>query len=285
MTRAAVVGLGLIGGSAALALHARGYDRDLAARRRARERGIETAESLAEAVRDADLLLLAVPTEETPAVMREAAAAAPEALVTDAASLKKPITAAAAALPASVRFVGGHPIAGSRTPGLDGARADLFSGRPWLIVPTERSDAAAIAKIEGMVGRMGARPFVMDADRHDTVMMWVSHLPHVAAAALARVVHATAGEEIERFAGRGLLDTTRIAQRPSALALELALADPEALAAGIETMREELARIAENLRRHDAAKLLAGFQEAARARGAFENAAPAARQKPPGAGD
>ena len=284
MTRAAVVGLGLIGGSAALALHARGYDRDLAARRRARERGIETAESLAEAVRGADLLLLAVPTKETPDVMREAAAAAPEALVTDAASLKKPITAAAAALPASARFVGGHPMAGSKTPGLDGARADLFSGRPWLIVPTERSDAAAIARIEAMVERMGARPFVMDAERHDAVMTWVSHLPYAAAAALARAVVSGGAQGLERLAGPGLLDTTRIAETPAGLALELALADPETLAAAIETMRAELARIAESLRRRDGAKLRACFEEAARARGAFEKTAPAARQPRPGSG-
>ena len=266
MTRAAVMGLGLIGGSAALALRARGYDRDVAARRRASERGIETAESFAEAVRGVDLLLLAVPTEETPAMMREAAAAAPEALVTDAASLKKPITAAAAALPASVRFVGGHPMAGSRTPGLDGARDDLFSGRPWLIVPTERSDAAAIARIEGTVERMGARPFVIDAERHDAFMTWVSHLPHVAAAALARAVVSGGEQDLERLAGPGLLDTTRIADTPAGLALELALADPDTLAAAIEAVRAELAGIAESLRRRDAAALRAYFEAAARAR-------------------
>jgi len=121
-----------------------------------------------------------------------------------------------------------------------------------------------------MVGRMGARPFVMDADRHDAVMTWVSHLPHAAAAALARIVHTAAGEEIERFAGPGLLDTTRIAQRPSALSLELALADPEALAASIETLCAELAGISESLRRRDKEALRAYFEEAARTRRRFD---------------
>jgi len=270
VTRAAVVGLGLIGGSAALALQARGYDRDPAVRRRARERGIETAESLAEAVRSADLVLLAVPTEETPVLMRETAAAAPEALVTDAASLKKPIAAAAEDLPAGSRFVGGHPMAGAKAPGLEGARADLFRGRPWLIVPTERSDAHSIAFLRETVRGIGARPVVVDPERHDNLMTWVSHLPHVSATALARAVSAGGAEGVARFAGPGLLDATRIADSPAALLLELALADPEALAAAIENVRAELARVAGSLRRRDAADLRAYFDEAVKARRSFE---------------
>jgi len=139
--RVAVLGLGLIGGSAALALEARGYDRDAAARTRARERGIDTVESLAEAVKGTEVVLLAVPTSETPALLREAAAAAPDALFTDAASLKRSIAAAAAgSLTGKTCFVGGHPMAGSRTAGIAGARADLFQDRPWLVVPTDKSD-------------------------------------------------------------------------------------------------------------------------------------------------
>ena len=117
--RVAVVGLGLIGGSAALALGARGYDRDPGARARARDRGIDAAESLPEAVRRAEVVLIAVSTEETPALLLQAAAAAPDALLTDASSLKRPVAACAAALPAGTRFVAGHPMAGSKTPGLE----------------------------------------------------------------------------------------------------------------------------------------------------------------------
>ena len=270
MTRAAVVGLGLIGGSAALALQARGYDRDPAVRRRARERGIETAESLAEAVASADLVLLAVPTQETPALMREAASAEPGSLLTDASSLKKSIAAAATDLPAVSRFVGGHPMAGSKASGLEGASADLFRGRPWLIVPTERSDVHSIAFLQETVRGIGARPVVVDPERHDNLMTWVSHLPHVSAAALTRAVSTGGAEGLARFAGPGLLDTTRIADSPSALLLELALADPEALAAAIESVRADLARIAGSLRRRDAADLRAYFDEAVKARRSFE---------------
>ncbi len=271
MTRAAVVGLGLIGGSAALALKALGYDRDAGTRSRARECGIDAAESLAQAVSGADVVLLAVPTGETPALLREAAAAAPDALITDAASLKRPIAAAAADLPASARFVAGHPMAGSLIPGLAGARADLFRNRPWLIVPTGRSDFGSIAAVQDLVRGMGARPAVVDAERHDALMTWVSHLPLAVASALARAITSGAGTGLDRVAGPGLLDTTRVADTPAPLALELALSDAEALGAAIDAVRRELDWIAESLRRRDAAKLRAFFEETAKARRALES--------------
>ena len=161
-------------------------------------------------------------------------------------------------------------MAGSKAPGLEGARADLFRGRPWLIVPTERSDVHSIAFLQEIVRGIGARPFVVDPERHDTLMTWVSHLPHAAAAAVARAVSAGGAEGLERYAGPGLLDTTRIADSPADLLLELALADPESLAAAIENVREELARIAGSLRRRDAAELHAYFAEAVKARRSFE---------------
>ncbi len=270
MTRAAVVGLGLIGGSAALALQARGYDRDAVARSRARDCGIDAAESLAQAVRGADVVLLAVSTGETPALLREAVAAAPDALITDAASLKRPIAAAAAELPASARFVAGHPMAGSLIPGLAGARADLFRNRPWLIVPTERSDVRSIAAVQDLVRGMGARPAVVDAERHDALMTWVSHLPLAVASALARAVSSGADAGLDRVAGPGLLDTTRVADTPASLALELALSDAEALAAAIETVRAELDEIARSLREQKEETVRAYFEEAEQSRRAFE---------------
>jgi prephenate dehydrogenase len=275
--RAAVIGLGLIGGSAALALEARGYDRDPAARARARERGIDAVESLGEALNGAEIALLAVSTSETPALLREAAAAAPDALFTDAASLKRSIAVASKALPGKTCFVGGHPMAGSRTAGIAGARADLFQDRPWLVVPTDRSDVQSIAAIQELVRGIGARPAVIDAERHDALMTWASHLPHAVAAALARAVSAGVGSGVERIAGPGLLDATRIADAPAGLALELALAQPEALAAAIDTVRRELEEISGSLRRGDSAKLRDYFESAARARGGFSSPSPGGR--------
>jgi prephenate dehydrogenase len=266
--RVAVLGLGLIGGSAALALKARGYDREAAAR--ARERGIDAVDSLAEAVSGAEIVLLAVPTSETPDLLREAAAAAPEALFTDTASLKRPIAAAAEALTGSTLFVGGHPMAGSRTAGIAGARADLFQDRPWLVVPTDRSDVSSIAAVQDLVRGIGARPAVVDAERHDALMTWVSHLPHAVASALARAVSAGVGSGVERIAGPGLLDATRIADSPPGLALELALAQPEALAAAIDTVRRELAELSRSLTSRNVEELRPWFEQATRSRRGFE---------------
>lgn len=277
--RVAVLGLGLIGGSAALALKARGYDREAAARERARERGIDAVESLPQAVSGAEIVLLAVATSETPALLREAAAAAPEALFTDAASLKRPIAAAAEALTGSTSFVGGHPMVGSRIAGIAEARADLFQDRPWLVVPTGRSDVHSIAAIQDLVRGIGARPAVVEAERHDELMTWVSHLPHAVASALARAVSAGAGSGVERIAGPGLLDATRIADTPPGLALELALAQPEALAAAIDSVRRELDEVSGSLRRGDSAKLRDYFESAARARGSFSSPFPGGRGK------
>jgi prephenate dehydrogenase len=268
--RAAVVGLGLIGGSAALALEARGYDHDAEARALARRRGIDVADSLSEAVRGAEIVLLAVPTAETPDLLLRAAAAAPNALLTDTASLKRSVVAAARALPPAARFVAGHPMAGSTATGVGGAGADLFRSRPWLVVPTERSDSQSVEAVQGLARRMGARPVVIDAERHDALMTWVSHLPHAVASALARAVSSEAGSNLGEFAGPGLLDTTRIAGTPASLALELALADPQALAGAIEAVRRELAQLADSITRGDAEKLRAAFEQTAKARRASE---------------
>jgi prephenate dehydrogenase len=268
--RAAVVGLGLIGGSTAMALQARGYDRAAATRARARERGIDAVESLSEALSGAEVVVIAVSTEETPALLVQAAAAVPSALLTDVASLKRPIAAAAATLPATTRFVAGHPMAGSKTPGIEGARPDLFRGRPWLVVPTERSGVRDIESIQELARGMGADPAIVEPERHDALMTWVSHLPLAVSSALARSVSSGAGAGIQRYAGSGLLDATRLADTPAGLARELALADPEALSAAIEAVRAELEDLAATLRAGDAATLEEFFEKAARARRALE---------------
>ena len=266
MSRTVVVGLGLIGGSIALGAGGRGYDRDPSVRERARRRGIGVEDDLAAALEGADLVVLAAPTAAIPDLIAEAARLAPGAVLTDGASLKRPIVAAAARLPERARFVGGHPMAGGRAPGIDGADAALFRGRPWAIVPTARSDDGAVETVEALVSSLGARPVRLDAERHDRAMTWISHLPLAVSAALARAVGAGGGEDVPSLAGPGLRDTTRLASTPEALALELGLADPAALAAAIEAVAAELGRAAAALRRRDAAAAAAFFAGAREAR-------------------
>jgi prephenate dehydrogenase len=266
VSRFAVAGLGLIGGSLALALNARGWDRDPEARRRARDRGIDAAESLAEALAEVDVVFLAVATRETPGLLLEAAAARPQALFSDCASLKVSVVRSAAALPPDVRFVGGHPLAGSRTRGLAGADADLFRGRPWALVPTARTDERALASVGDLVTAIGAVPVVLDADTHDAAMTRVSHLPHAVSAALAAAAARGASPAALRLAGPGLLDTTRLAEAPMDLLLELALADPQALANSIGDVAAELTSLRAALMAGDASAVRAFFTRTAAAR-------------------
>lgn len=270
MSRLAVVGLGLIGGSLALALGARGFGRDPAVRRRARERGIDVAESLEDAVRGADVVVAAVPTDANADVLRGALAAAPRAVLTDVASLKRPLSKLAEELPRSARVVGGHPMAGSTGQGIDAADARLFDGRTWLLVPTARSDAAAMAAVGDIARAAGARPLVVSAEVHDELMTWASHLPLALAAALARTATREAGPGLARVAGPGFLDTTRLAGTPEALAAELLHADPTALAAALERMRSALDELTRAL--GDDAALGALLDEARAARAQLEAA-------------
>jgi len=267
MTRVAVVGLGLIGGSVALALGARGYDRLPEVRREARRRGIDVPDDVAGALADADVVVTAVATSETPSLLREVSALAPGAILTDTASLKLPVVVAARTLRAGVRFVAGHPMAGSELEGIAAATPDLFRGRTWILANTARSDEAAMEVVSALARKAGARPLVLDAEEHDRWMTWVSHLPGAVASALARVVRSRAGPDARALAGPGLLDTTRLASQRASLALELALADPPALAAAIDEVSAELSGLSAALRRGDTDAVAAFFAAAASARG------------------
>lgn len=271
MTRVAVVGLGLIGGSAALAFDAVGFDRDPGVRERARRRGISVADSLEDAVATAEVVVTAVPTAQTPALLREIAAVSPRALLTDTASLKRPMLAAAESLPAGSRFVGGHPMAGARRDGVEAADSRIFHARPWALVSTARSDPASLSAVAELVRGTGAKPVVLAAEQHDRLMTWISHLPHAVAVSLARAAAAQAGADLAPLAGPGFLDTTRIAGRRRELALELALADPEALARAIDAVRKELEGLATALRSGDEAELSRLCAEAAAARRTLES--------------
>lgn len=269
MTRVAVVGLGLIGGSAALALGARGYDADPAVRSGARARGIQTFDTLAEALDGAAIALTAVPTAATPRLLRDLAALAPETILTDTASLKGPIVSAADELPPGARFVAGHPMAGSSERGVEAATADLFRNRPWILTRTSRTDDGAFDAVSRLVREAGARVVPLDAGRHDRLMTWVSHAPAAVAAALTRAADDSAGPVLRDVAGPGFLGTTRVAAQPLALALELALADPRALADAIDGVRDELAALSAALRRGDAAVVEEYLERAGAARRAM----------------
>jgi prephenate dehydrogenase len=217
----AVAGLGLIGGSIAKALTRAGYrviGVDRPARTRAARRGgavAGTATSVAVAVREADVLVLAAPPAANLRLLAEAARAAPPALViTDVSSVKRPIVAAARRLRLA-RFVGGHPMAGRERSGFAASSADLFRGAPWILTPSAAAPRRVVARI---VRDVGARPVVVPEAAHDRAMAYLSHLPQVVAWALAA---AARGDRVTarllRLAGPGFRDMTRLAASPRTL--------------------------------------------------------------------
>jgi prephenate dehydrogenase len=207
--RAAIVGTGLIGGSIGMALRAQGWfvtgrDRDPARADRALVLGALDAVG---ADPDAEVTFIATPVSVIAAEALQLVS--PTGIVTDVGSVKGPIVAAVD----HPRFVGGHPMAGSEQEGVDGADAALFEGATWVLTPTERTDPEAYARLRSVVSSLGADALAIPPDRHDQLVAVVSHVPHLAAAALMTLAAAGAEEHttLLRLAAGGFRDMTRIA--------------------------------------------------------------------------
>ena len=198
-----VVGLGLIGGSIALAVRERwpavrisGVDRKGVLAHALGSGAIDrAADSAADVVADADLIILAAPVRQNLGLLAEIAQRLPAtAIVTDVGGTKRDIVDAAAALSCAGAFVGGHPIGGAEQGGFGFARPDLFRHRPWIFTPVSTTPAATLERLFEFARGVGARPSSMDAAEHDRVMAFLSHLPQLAASALMEVIGSSAGE-------------------------------------------------------------------------------------------
>ena len=280
--RIAIVGCGLIGGSFALASKAAGrvgevvvIDRDPSHAMRAHALGIadRVAASIGDAVRDADLVVVAVPVAQTAEVL---AAIAPhlarDAIVTDVGSTKGTVIAAArAALGDAVgRFVPGHPIAGREVHGPAAAQATLFVGKRVLLTPIVENGEDTIARVEAAWRACGAHVDRLDADAHDAVLSSVSHLPHLLAYALvAQIADAADAERKFDLAGGGFRDFTRIAASSPEMWCDIALANRDALLADLDAYRERLAALHAWIAAGDGEALQAMFAKASAARSAW----------------
>ena len=216
--RLAVLGVGLIGGSVGLAARERaradvvGWDPDPAcsAAPRPAARSTAPAGTLAEAVGDAEVVVVAAPVGALPGVVGAAlAATGPDTVVTDVGSTKRAVVAAHP----DDRFVGGHPLAGAETSGVEHARADLFDGATWYLTPTAGTSGVLFERLHRFLSALGARPCALDADRHDALLAAVSHLPHVLANVLVTRAAAALAREEERMpaAGPCFRDAARVA--------------------------------------------------------------------------
>jgi prephenate dehydrogenase len=258
--RAAIIGLGLMGGSLGLALratgaaaHVTGYDAGPEVAGVALGAGAvdAAAPSIAACVASADLVVLAAPVLAMRAILAEAAPAlAPGALVTDLGSTKAAVMAwAAAALPRSARFIGGHPMAGSERSGIAAASAALFQGAVWCLTPGPETDEVALDRLRALVRRLGARPLEIEPAQHDAAVARISHLPLVAAAAL--VLAASSGAEWDlsgTLAASGFRDTTRVASGSPVMAHDICLTNAAPLVSALDdyiaTLADLRARIA-----------------------------------------
>jgi len=257
--RIAVLGVGLIGGSIGLAARRRlgaevvGYGRTPATLARAVEIGAldRGAASVAEACEGADLVFCAGPVGALPAQAREAlAASGPETVVSDVGSTKGELVAA---LGEDERFIGGHPLAGAETAGVDNARADLFEGARWYLTPTERSSGLLYDRLQRAVAGLGARPQAIDPGAHDRLLATISHLPHVVANALAAEAAAELSRDSERMpeVGPSFRDTTRVAGSNPAIWADIFASNREAVADSVAAVAARLSAAAELIRRGD----------------------------------
>ncbi|HXF67254.1 MAG TPA: prephenate dehydrogenase/arogenate dehydrogenase family protein [Burkholderiales bacterium] len=274
-----VIGVGLIGGSFAAALkRARavarvvGVGRTRANLATALRLGIvdEASRDPAGAVRDADLVLLAVPVGQMAAAMAAIAPALPSrAVVTDAGSTKCDVVANARRFlgTAFPRFVPAHPIAGTEKSGAAAASPALFRGRTVIVTPQPETAAEALSLVRRAWEACGARVRRLEAQEHDAILAAVSHLPHVVAFALVGMLARRRDPaRLFGFSAGGLRDTVRIAGSSPEMWADICRANREALLAAIEDYEDELERVRGAIERGDAATLRRVFERARAAR-------------------
>jgi prephenate dehydrogenase len=214
------------------------------------------ASSVADAVTGADAVFACAPVGALAAVIDEALeSAGPETVVTDVGSTKRAI----AAHVEDERFVGGHPIAGAESSGVEHARADLFQGAAWYLTPSARSSGVLYERLHGLLLAFGARPVALDADSHDRLLATVSHLPHVLANVLVSQAARTVDREDEPLprVGPSFRDATRVAGANSGIWTDIYIQNAAAIADEVDTTIERLEEVARALRSGDAGSVRA----------------------------
>jgi prephenate dehydrogenase len=253
--RIGIVGLGLIGGSIALAARqiwpgslVIGVDNKDVLETAMRLHAIDVAADDLIVLAEADVVILAAPVRQNLALVAELDEHVRQpAVVTDTGSTKRAIVEAACHLPPRFTFVGGHPLGGAAASGLDHARPDLFKGRPWLFTPSGDAAGGALEKLLAFASALGAVPRVTTAEAHDRLMAFLSHLPQLTASALMKVVGDGAGDEGLALAGRGLVDTTRLASSPADIWKDIAATNADAIGVALDTLIELLRDLRQDL--------------------------------------
>lgn len=283
ISRLAIIGVGLIGGSLARALRQAGAvetvvgaGRNAEHLQQARELGVidEIAVNAGDAVRGADMVVLAMPMGGMEAALRQIAPwLEDDAVITDVGSVKGSIArAAATALGArAARFVPGHPIAGLEKSGVAAATPTLFHRRRVVLTPTGATQIGAVERVSAMWRATGADVVTMAADQHDKILAATSHLPHLLAYTLVDMLVRMHGQEVFDFAAGGLRDFTRIAGSDPIMWRDIALTSREAILDVLGAYRAEIDALMRTIEAGDGRSLEARFTTAKRARDAWQD--------------
>ena len=277
-----VMGVGLIGGSFALALKQAGVVGEVVGVGRGVD-NLKTALKLgivdryttdpAEGVDDADLVFLATPVLSAGHVVEQIAGnLKPGAIVTDGGSVKEAmIDAIEPLLPESVHFVPGHPIAGTEHSGAEAAFATLYRDRRCILTPTEKTDADAVSLVKSLWQKAGSEVVVMDVEKHDRVLAAISHLPHMVAYALvvAGSSYDRYDENILEYSAGGFKDFTRIASSDPTMWRDIALANRDALLEMMNHFETVFAELKEDVSSGDGRKLYDFFLKSKQSRDAI----------------
>jgi prephenate dehydrogenase len=253
--RVGIVGLGLIGGSIALAARevwpgalVIGVDRKDVLERAMVRHAIDVAADDAVVLAEADLVILAAPIQQNLEILRDLGDnVSGSAVVTDTGSTKRTVVEAAAALPERFTFIGGHPLGGAARGGIEHARPDMFAGRPWLFTPTGATDSPALDKLKSFVSGLGAVPRILSPQDHDHLLAFISHLPQLTVSALMHVVGEAAREEGLSLSGRGLQDTTRLASSPADIWKEVCATNADEIGSALDGLIGVLRQIRADL--------------------------------------
>ena len=263
--RANVFGLGLIGGSLALALADAGYEvggHDVDAEKIAiaMSRGVISFPGL---YSDAEVTFVATPVGFVVDSVKEALELT-TGVVTDVGSVKTGISESVT----DARFVPGHPMAGSELDGLDGADSSMFAGAVWVLTPTSQSSDAAFAVVAGLVAKFGAEIVAMDAQQHDNLVAIVSHVPHLTAATLMRIADDRSEEHMAllRLAAGGFRDMTRIASGRPGIWLDICEQNKASIVRGLDALIVGLTDMRDVVARSDRNGLLSRLEQARSAR-------------------
>jgi prephenate dehydrogenase len=270
----AIVGLGLMGGSLALGLRGK-CARLVGVARRAEVAMLATGKQVVdsatcdipEAVRDADVVVLAAPVRHILSAIPEAAAhMRPGALLMDLGSTKVQVVQAMNRIPEGLMAVGGHPMCGKEVGGIESADGSMFRGSTFVLTPTARTTDEAMLLAYEMVEAVGAHPLVLDAERHDCAAAVTSHLPYLLASSLVHTeAHASASDPaVRKLVASGFRDTSRLAASQVEMMLDILLTNREAVELALDTFEGKLAEVRSLL--DDPARLTGWMAEAQRTR-------------------